>query len=259
MRDWLLNWLAFFPSRALLWTPAAAELRFDDVVFEAEDGERLHGWWIPALRPPSIGHLLYCHGNGGNIGDRVPQARALADAGLDVLLFDYRGYGRSSGSPDEPGTYRDGRAALRALLSRPGVDAGRVVYLGESLGGGVALALALESPPLGLVLESTFTSVREMARLHYPLVPRALVPDAYPNLARIAGLRAPLLVIHGERDEVVPLAHGQALFASAPEPKWLRVVAGAGHNDLALLAGRDYGAMVAWWVAEISAISRSSP
>ena len=246
----LLNALVFFPSRSVTWTPADADLAFSDVEVGTEDGERLHGWWI-TVRGRAAGHVLLCHGNAGNVGDRVPHAALLAATGFDVLLFDYRGYGHSSGRPSAEGTYRDARAARAALLERPGVDASRVLYLGESLGGAVALALALEAPPAGLVLQSTFTSIRDMARRHYPFLPASLVPDAYPSLRRIGGLRAPVLIIHGERDGIVPAMHGDELFAAAPEPKELHLVAGAGHNDLLTLAGDEWARAIAAWSAGV--------
>ena len=242
----LLNSLLFFPSREIAQTPGHAGLPFRDLAIETSDGELLHGWWIEAPRP-SAGHVLLCHGNGGSVGDRVLHLRLLRDAGLDVLVFDYRGYGRSSGKADEAGTYTDARAARAALLSRPGVDPSSLILLGESLGGAVALALALDDAPRGLILQSAFTSVRDMARVHYPFIPRALVPDAYPSLSRIARLRAPLLVLHGERDEVVPLAHGRALFDAAPGPKRMEILPGLGHNDLVPLGGEAYlDALEAW-------------
>jgi fermentation-respiration switch protein FrsA (DUF1100 family) len=246
----LLHSLLFFPSRAIATTPAAAGLQFDDVTFEADDGVRLHGWWVPA-RAPVLGHMLLCHGNAGNVGDRVAHVALLAARGFDVLAFDYRGYGRSGGRPSEPGTHRDARAARGALLRRPGVDGARVGYLGESLGAAVALALALELPPAGLVLQSAFTSIRDMARLHYPMIPRSLVPDAYPSLRLISGLTVPLLVLHGERDEIVPALHGEALFDAAPDPKRLEVFAGAGHNDLIARAGPEWASAIANWAREM--------
>ena len=137
---------------------------------------------------------------------------------------------------------------MRLSWRRPDVEPDRVLYLGESLGGAVALELALEDPPRGLILQSTFTSVREMGRLHYPFLPVAIVPDAYPSLQRIVGLRSPVLVLHGSRDEIVPLEHGQALFDAAPKPKQLHVFPGAGHNDLIALAGPGYAERIASWV-----------
>lgn len=246
----LLNSLLYFPSRAIIETPDRAGLDYRELALETGDGERLHGWWI-ARQTDSLGHLLLCHGNAGNVGDRVLHAALLTAGGFDVLLFDYRGYGRSSGRPSEQGTYRDARAALRCLLEQPNVDPARVFYLGESLGGAVALDLALERPPAGLVLLSAFTSVRELGRLHYPFLPTSLIPDAYPTVRRIHELRAPLLVLHGDRDEIVPLSQGRALFDAAPGPKHMHVFTGLGHNDLVSLAGSELARVIASWVCEL--------
>jgi uncharacterized protein len=243
----LLNSLLYFPSRAIIETPDRAGLDYRELALESDDGERLHGWWIGAQTDP-LGHLLLCHGNAGNVGDRVLHAALLTTAGFDVLLFDYRGYGRSSGRPSEEGTYRDARAALTCLLEQPGVDPARVFYLGESLGGAVALDLALGRPPAGLVLLSSFTGVREVGRLHYPFVPAFLIPDAYPTVRQIHGLRAPLLVLHGDRDDIVPLSQGRALFEAARGPKQMHVFPGLGHNDLVPLAGVEFARVIASWV-----------
>ena len=250
----LIGALLYFPVRRVEQTPAVAGLDYEDLAIATGDGERLHGWWIPTSSR-RIGHVLLCHGNAGNVGDRVLHAELLTAAGFDVLLFDYRGYGRSSGRPDEEGTYRDARAAREALIRRPRVDPERVLYLGESLGGAVAVALAVEHPPRGLILQAAFTSVRDMARVHYPFVPAALVPDAYPSLRRISRLRAPLLVIHGERDEIVPVSHGRALFEAALGPKRIEVLPGVGHNDLLPLAGRRYAELIASWAGELDALA----
>jgi fermentation-respiration switch protein FrsA (DUF1100 family) len=250
MMPFLLNSLLYFPSKQILFEPSALGLDSLDVEIQTEDGERLHAWWLRA-RGETLGHVLLFHGNAGNIGDRLLHAQLLTGVGLDVFLFDYRGYGRSTGSPDEEGTYRDARAARSALLRQEGVDADRVVYLGESLGGAVALALALEAPPRGLVLVSTFTSVRDMGRVHYPILPAALVPDAYPSLGRIGGLKCPLLLMHGDRDDIVPIDHGRALFEAAPDPKRLHVFPGLGHNDLISGAGEDWAKAIAEWVKAI--------
>ena len=242
----MLNALLFFPERKLLARPRTTH---EEVAIDTDDGERLHAWWIPAAQRP-IGQVLFCHGNGGNIGDRVLHAALLHRAGLDVLLFDYRGYGRSTGRASEEGTYRDASAARAALLARREVDAGHVLYIGESLGGAVAVALAHEAPPAGVVLVSTFTSVRDMARRHYPFVPAAVVPDAYPSLRLVGDLHAPLLVLHGDRDELVPLMYGQELYDAAPEPKRMHVLAGAGHNDLVERAGNEWAAAIAEFARE---------
>jgi fermentation-respiration switch protein FrsA (DUF1100 family) len=246
----MLNSLLYFPSREIVSTPGSAGLEYTDLSLETEDGERLHGWWI-AARAESLGHVLLCHGNAGNIGDRVVHAALLSAAGFDVLLFDYRGYGHSSGRPTERGTYRDARSALAWMLEERGVDRGRVIYLGESLGGAIALELALEEPPAGLVLLSTFTGIREMGELLYSFIPTTLVPDAYPSLRRVPHLRASLLILHGEQDEVVPLAQARALFEAAPGPKRMRTFPGVGHNDVIALAGRDLVQEIAAWVRSL--------
>jgi pimeloyl-ACP methyl ester carboxylesterase len=195
-----MNRLLYQPDREIVATPSVA---FSDVWVPTEDGEQLHAWWVPATAPP-IASVLLCHGNGGNIGDRALAVDLLAAHGFGVLSFDYRGYGRSSGRPSERGTASDARAARAALPDGP------VIYLGESLGGAVALALAV----------------------HYPFIPRAFVPDAYPSLRRVRALRAPLLVLHGDDDRVVPVIDGQALYEAAPGPKRIELFPGAGHNDV---------------------------
>ena len=245
----LMGALLYFPAREIWQTPAAAGLAFEDLEVATEDGERIHGWMVKTDGPP-LGHVLLFHGNGGNIADRVDHVALLARAGFHVSLFDYRGYGRSSGKPSEQGTYEDGRAVLRALAAR-GWDPGRLCYLGESLGAAIACRLALESPPRGLILQSPFTSLREVARRHYPFIPSSAVPDAYPSLRLVGQLRVPLLVIHGDRDTVVPVAQGRALFAAAAEPKRLEIFAGLGHNDL-LVAGDRYAGVVLEWVGALA-------
>jgi fermentation-respiration switch protein FrsA (DUF1100 family) len=242
----LLHSLLYFPARRIAETPDRAGLRYRDLLFETDDGVRLHGWWVEA-GTNSLGHVLLCHGNAGNIGDRILHATLLTAAGLDVLLFDYRGYGRSEGRACEEGSYRDAHAALACLLDQPGIEPARVFYLGESLGGAVAVHLALKREPVGLVLLSAFTGVRELGRLHYPFIPASLIPDAYPTLRRISELRAPLLVLHGDRDDIVPLSHGSALFEAASGPKRIHVFPGMGHNDLVPFAGPELARVIASW------------
>jgi fermentation-respiration switch protein FrsA (DUF1100 family) len=243
--------LMYFPEAAIAQTPADAGLRHRELAFDSADGERLYGWWITTERSPPAGQILFCHGNGGNVGDRLIDAQLLAGAGFNVLLFDYRGYGRSTGRPDEPGTYRDAVAARDAMISQPECDPRGVMYLGESLGGAIALELALHAPPRGLILQSTFTSVRAMAHLHYRIIPSALVPDAYPSISRIAQLRAPLLLLHGDRDEIVPLWQGRELFEAAPEPKRMYVFRGMGHSDM-VMAGSEYSRVITDWAQDLA-------
>jgi fermentation-respiration switch protein FrsA (DUF1100 family) len=249
VRTRALEALLYFPERGGVELPASAE--------DVWAGD-VHGWWFRAPERPALGHVLFCHGNAGNVFDRLANARLLVRAGFDVLLFDYRGYGRSRGRPSEEGTYADARAAREALLARDGVEPVRVLYIGESLGGAVALKLAHEEPPAGLVLQSTFTSVRDMAAAHYRVVPRALVPDAYPSLSLVSDLHTPLLVLHGERDEIVPVAQGRALFDAAPEPKRLHLFRDAGHNDLIAFEGEEWASVIEeWWLSLPARVPRS--
>ncbi|MEU4601156.1 alpha/beta hydrolase [Nocardia sp. NPDC023988] len=241
----VLNALVYHPERHLAQTPAALGLDYRDLHMRTADGIDLHGWFVRAEHPRA--HILYAHGNAGTIGDRVSIIALLVAAGFDVLAFDYRGFGHSTGAPDEHGTYLDARAARTALLEQPEVDPARVVYLGKSLGGGVLLELAGEYPPAGMVLMSTFSGMRDAARSVYPFLPAPLVPDAYPNLRRISALRAPVLMMHGEHDELLPLRHAERLYAAANEPKQLIVVPGAGHNDVIDTLGPRWPQLIAQW------------
>jgi len=231
--------LIYFPSRTHPVTPAGLGLAHEEVALTAEDGPRLHGWFLPLK--DSRFTVLLCHGNGGNISDRLDRVLLLQQRlAAEVLVFDYRGYGRSEGSPDEEGTYRDAGAAYRWLRER-GAPASRIVLMGESLGSAVALQLALQVEARAVVLEAPFTSIPDMARAVYPFLPLwPFVRTRYDNLAKIPGLRRPLLVFHGDRDEVVPFAQGQRLFAAAPEPKRFVAIRGAHHNDVYLVGGAGY-------------------
>jgi hypothetical protein len=232
--------LIYFPLPGQVPAASSVLAGSQEVVLETEDGLRLGGWFLPAAgggRGPAV---LVCDGNAGNRALRAPLAAALSRAGLSVLLFDYRGYAGNPGRPSEDGLAADARAAQAWLAARPEVDPGRIAYFGESLGAAVALRLALERPPAALVLRSPFTSLADVGRLHYPWLPvRLLLADRYPSAARVGRLTAPLLVVAGERDGVVPAALSRRLYDAAPAPKRFVLVAGADHNDAALLDGRQ--------------------
>ncbi len=231
--------LIYFPMRAHDVTPSALGLGYEEVELRAEDGVRLHGWFLPVKGSQLT--VLVCHGNAGNVSHRLDRALLMQSRlKVDTLLFDYRGYGKSQGSPDEEGTYRDARAAYRWLIAR-GLGPERVVLFGESLGSAVALQLALEVEARALVLESPFASIPAMARAVYPLLPLwPFVRTRYDNAAKIARLRMPLLVMHGERDEIVPFAQGRRVFDEAPEPKRFFAIPGASHNDTYVVGGEAY-------------------
>jgi uncharacterized protein len=234
--------LLYFPSPGPV-PPAASVLPgAEDVTFETPDGLRLAGWFVPAPPGDRVGRarpaVLVCNGNGGDRSMRAPLAAALARMGLAVLLFDYRGYGGNPGHPTEEGLAADARAALGYLAGRPEVDPERVIYFGESLGAAVALRLATERPPAALVLRSPFASLAEVGRRHYPVLPVSLLlRDRYDSAALAGRLDAPLLVVAGGRDQIVPASHSRRLFDAAPQPKRLVVLDGADHNDDELLAG----------------------
>ena len=230
--------LVYFPTRQLEVTPANAGLDYEDVTFQAEDGVKLHGWFVPAEK--AAGVVLLCHGNGGNISHRLETLRILHGLGLSTLIFDYRGYGTSAGRPGEKGTYMDAEAARRWLIDHKPAVASRIVLMGRSLGGAVAAHLARTHPPAGLVLESSFTSIPDIGARMYPFLPiRLLSRFDYDTRKYVGQVSCPVLVIHGTGDELVPFAHGQALFEAANEPKEFLELSG-GHNDGFLSAGTLY-------------------
>ncbi len=226
----------FFPSREILATPAALGLAFEPVEIRTEDSVRLAGWFVPAREASAT--VLFLHGNAGNISHRLMALDTLHRLGLEILIVDYRGYGASTGSPSERGSYRDALAAWDYLITTRGVPAGRIVLFGESLGGAVATWLATRRHPAGLILESTFTSLFDLAARFYPFFPsRMLLRIRYPTLERLARVRCPVLVIHSPDDEIVPYEHGERLFAAVPGPKQL-IARPGGHND-AFVTGKE--------------------
>jgi len=242
----LLVWL--FQRRLIYFplehdVPAAGSILAgaSDVVLTTTDGLELGAWFVPAAAGPPRATVLVFNGNAGHRAARAPLARVLADRGFSVMMFDYRGYGGNPGSPTERGLALDARAARQYLLTREDVDRGKLIYFGESLGAAVALELAVEHPPAALVLRSPFASMTETGKLHYPFMPIGLLlADRYPSIDRAPSLEAPLLVIAGDRDEIVPIEQSQALFDAATRPRKRFVeIAGAGHNDPGLLTGEE--------------------
>ncbi len=229
--------LVFFPARALVAGPADFGLRAEELSVRTDDGLTLHGWWIAG---PGRRVLIWYHGNAGNIADRLHNARWFVEQlGIAVVLVDYRGYGHSEGAPDEAGLYRDGLAIYDAVAAR-GVPAHDVVLFGRSLGGAVAVEVALRRSAGALVLESAFRSVPAMARVHYWFVPRGAIRTQMDNESKIGRVAAPILFLHGDRDRIVPLAHSRRLLELAVRPARLHVVEGAGHNDTYLVGGAPY-------------------
>jgi len=241
----------FFPSREIDATPREWGLPYEDVYFTTADGVRLNGWWIPGTGSPVT--LLWFHGNGGNISHRLHTIRVRRDRlGAAIFIFDYREYGRSEGRVSEEGTYRDGDAAIQYVRARRGVDTRKIVFLGESLGSAVAVEMAIRHGPAGLILESPFLSIAEMTRISFPFLPIGpLLRTRYDTLSKIGRVPAPVLIVHGEDDEIVPFDHGRRLFEAAPEPKMFYAVKGAHHNDLFLVGGEAYLNVLARFLATL--------
>jgi fermentation-respiration switch protein FrsA (DUF1100 family) len=213
-----------------------SEVGAEDVWPLTSDTVRLHAWWVAAPEVPFV--TLYLHGNAGNVTHRLLQIRELTAAGSSVLMLDYRGYGKSEGSPSERGLYRDADAAYQYLRDR-GYRSPQIVLQGESLGPAVAVDLASRNECAGVVLEAAFTSGRDVAGTVLPLV-GPLIFRGFDSRHQIAKIRAPILFFHGERDDIIPLKLGRALFNAAAEPKTFLEVPIAGHNDLVETAGEDY-------------------
>jgi len=231
------NYIYFpdLPSREVDASPTDAGLPFESLKIRTEDGEMLDGWFVPA--PAGRGTLLYLHGNGGNIGHRVDIIRTFHSLGFGVLIFDYRGYGRSTGKPSEEGTYRDALAAWNYLTQERRIPAQHIVLFGESLGGSIAAWLAERHPPRALVIYAAFTSVPDMAKVLYPFLPTGLIARyRYDTRAALARVHSPLLILHSTEDEIIPYRHAQELLAIAPEPKKLVPLRG-GHNDAIFVSG----------------------
>ena len=235
----------FYPDSNNYGNPKSLGLVHDDLFFAAPDGARLHGWFIKA-RGPAKGTVLHLHGNAANIGNHLPLVAWLPEQGFNVLMFDYRGFGRSQGRPTLDGVVQDARAALAALRARPDVDPTRIVVYGHSLGGATALRLLAEDRAgvrLGII-ESAFDRYQGIAReaagagLRTVLAPliAGLPGETSDPIAMLAQIDVPLVFIHGSDDRVIPLAHGERLFAAAREPKRWIGVPGAGHMEAGQLA-----------------------
>jgi len=223
--------LLYFPDRTRPELGDLAALGVREVMLTTADGLSLLSWYLPPREGRPV--IVYFHGNGGHIGYRVERLRRFAHNGFGVLMLEYRGYGGNPGAPTEDGLYADAAAALD-FLEHQGVAPNRLVLYGESLGSGVAVYLASQREIGALILEAPFTSAAEVAQYHYSFVPASvLLRDRFDSISRIGYVKAPILLLHGERDRVVPIRFGRALFDAAPEPKKFWFAPEAGHEDLA--------------------------
>ena len=223
--------LVFYPEtgREMIATPAQVGLAYEDIHLKTSDDISLHGWYVPAAQPR--GTVLFLHGNAGNISHRLDSVQMFHRLGFSTLIFDYRGYGSSGGTPTEQGTYRDAEAAWRHLAEQRHTPSCRIVLYGESMGGAVAAQLAVHQKPAALVIASSFTSVPDLAQHIYPYLPiRLLARIHYDTCEYLRTITVPVLIAHSPEDEIVPFEHGHALFAAANPPKQFLELAG-GHND----------------------------
>jgi hypothetical protein len=226
------------PGRELQADPGDIGLPFEPVTLVSRDGVRLNGWYVPARDPK--GTLLFFHGNAGNISHRLESLRIFHSLGMTVLIIDYRGYGRSEGKISEEGTYLDAEAAWEFVTRDKKIAPADIVLFGRSLGGAVAAHLAAQTSPGGLILESVFTSVPDLAARHYPIFPvRLLARFSYDTCAALASVSCPVLVIHSPDDEIIPYENGRLLFEAAPKPKYFLEIRG-GHNEGFMASGPEY-------------------
>jgi len=226
------------PSREIEATPGDIGLEFEALTLTTRDDEQLDAWFIPA--DPARGVVLFCHGNAGNISHRLVSIQLFHELGLSVLIFDYRGYGQSTGKPTEKGTYRDADAAWDYLVEQRGIPAEHIILFGRSLGASIAADLATRQSAAGLILESGFTSVPDIAAKLYPWLPvRWFSRYQYDTRKKLANIHSPVLIAHSREDEIILYANGERLFEAANEPKQFLQLRG-GHNDGFFVSGKDY-------------------
>jgi fermentation-respiration switch protein FrsA (DUF1100 family) len=228
----------YFPVRKIHLTPKEIGLEFEDVYFFSSDGVKLNGWYIPAKEARAA--VLFCHGNAGNICHRIDVIYLFCKLGLDVFIFDYRGYGKSQGKPTEEGLYLDAQAAYKYLTKSRNLDEGSIVVYGKSIGANVAVELCSKVKTAALISESAFTSALEMGKKLFPFLPlKWLISIKFDALSKIKNITAPKLIIHSEDDRIIPFRHGRKLFEAAPEPKEFYPMRG-GHNEALFLAKEDF-------------------
>jgi fermentation-respiration switch protein FrsA (DUF1100 family) len=238
----------YYPEREISADPSQVNLAYRDVMLDTADGEKIAAWFVPAAHEGEAASLLFFHGNAGNIGDRLGSIQTFHELGLNVLIIDYRGYGRSSGKPTEKGTRLDAEAAWTYLTGELAIPPERIIIFGRSLGGGVAVSLAASHQPALLVVESSFTSTMDMGQRMFPLLPvRLLSRHRYDSVKTLKSVHCPVLVAHGPDDATIPFAHGRRLHAAANEPKQFVTLQG-GHNEGGMDSDRAYQRLLSEWV-----------
>ncbi len=230
--------MLYYPEKEIFATPKDIGLEFEEVTIRTKDDIEISAWFIPSKDERAV--VLFCHGNAGNISHRLDSIRIFNELGLSVLIFDYRGYGKSKGSPTEEGTYLDAEATWDYLVNTKGYSPDKIVLFGRSLGGAVAVETALRVKAGAIIIESGFTSLPALGSKFFPYLPVRLISRyKYANIDKVNKISLPKLFVHSPQDEIIPFEHGTALFEKALEPKEFLKITG-GHNDGFLLAGRSY-------------------
>lgn len=232
------NNLIYYPDKEVSYTPSSVGLDYEEVWLTTNDGVRIHGWYVPTDQ--ARGTILFSHGNAGNISGRMETLRIFHQLNMNVLMYDYRGYGKSEGKTNEQGTYSDALAVWEYLINEQQKSPDTIVIMGRSLGGGVSAWLATQTNPAALILESTFTSATDLAQELYPFVPaRWLMEIEYPTRQYIKNLGVPKLILHSRDDELIPFHHGEELYTSTIEPKEFFEMQG-NHGGGHIITGSEY-------------------
>lgn len=230
--------LLYFPQKEIVHTPQNINLKYEEVSLETSDGLKISGWYLEAENEKGV--LLFCHGNAGNISHRLDSIKIFNSLNLSVLIFDYRGYGKSEGKPSEQGTYIDAEAAWDYLIKIKRKSPESIILFGRSLGGAIAAEIAMRKNPGYLILESNFTSVPGIGKDLYPWLPVKLISKFnYATIEKISSIKCRKLIIHSPDDEIIPFAHGQKLFEKSLPPKEFLEIQG-GHNLGFLISGTTY-------------------
>ncbi len=227
----------YYPMKTITATPQIENLSFEDIYFTADDNTQLNGWFIPANNAKFT--ILLAHGNAGNIGHRLEKILIFHNMGLNVFVFDYRGYGKSAGTPREAGLYKDMFAAYNYLTKTRGIPKSNIIIYGESIGGAVAIDLAQKVNAKALITEETFTSVKDMAKTAFPFIPSFIFSSRFNAIGKIKNVKCRKLIIHSIDDEIVPFSMGERLFTAAGEPKTFLKIRGS-HNTAFLDSKEEY-------------------
>lgn len=232
----LVEKMIFYPERGLSLSPDMLSLTYRDVYMTSAQYQ-IHGWFFPGKREETI---LFFHGNAGTIADRLDNVLHLVRLGFSVFIFDYRGYGLSEGRPSEEATYEDATTAWNWLEEKADIDSSKIVSFGRSLGGAIAIELSTRKQPFRLIIESTFTSIKELGHQLFPFISMRIIPDIYPTINRIGVITVPILLIHGTEDTLIPVQHSEKLYEAVKSVKFLYNISHANHNNTYLIAGDKY-------------------